>query len=47
MAIAAPVIDTKLLGKGVKTFGNDLNAQPWRSFKFVWLNFVGAVSPIL
>ena len=29
---AQQVIDTKILGKGVKTFGGDLNAQPWRSF---------------
>ena len=42
---AQQVIDTKILGKGVKTFGGDLNAQPWRSFKFVWMNYVGAVSP--
>ena len=43
--MAHQVIDTKILGKGVKTFGGDLTAQPWRSFKFVWMSYVGAVSP--
>ena len=39
------VIDTRVLGKGVRPFGGDLVNNPWSTFKFVWLNYVGAVSP--
>ena len=44
MAGAAPIIDTKVWGKGIKPFGADLEKHTWRSFKFVYMNYVGAVS---
>ena len=44
MAGVAPIIDTKVLGKGIKPFGGDLEKHTWRSFKFVYMNYVGAVS---
>ena len=43
-AAATAIIDTRILGEDVKTFGKDLEAQPWQSGKFGWMNYEGAVS---
>ncbi len=43
-AVQAVIIDTRILGKGVKSCGGDLEGNPWRGWKFVWMNYVGAVS---
>ncbi len=41
---SSAIIDTRILGKGVKNCGGNLEMHPWRGWKFVWMNYVGAVS---
>ncbi len=38
------VIDTRILGKGVRPFCNSLEANLLRPFKLFWMSYVGAVS---
>ncbi len=37
-------IDTRILGKDLKNSGGNLEMNPWRGWKLVWINCVGAVS---
>jgi hypothetical protein len=42
-ASSSTIIDTRILGNGVANFGGNLESNPWRGWKFVWMNYVGAV----